>query len=118
VTISVSILAFSQSIAATSADNTLSQLGGIRIAVERPAGFRQALFDVHRSQSNSAITIANIVTAREAWKSGAWAWSAAKRKSFVNNTLDRNSVALNVNFVETETRQIGCRVTLRRRVPT
>jgi len=96
VTISVSMLAFSQPSSATSADSTLSQLGGIRIAVERPAGFRQTLFDVHRSQSNSATTIANIVTAREAWKSGAWEWSAAKRKSFVNDTFDRNSVALNV----------------------
>ena len=96
VTISVSSFALSEASASSSVNDTLSQLGRIGIAVERPAGFRPSLFDVYRNQTNSAMSVANVVTSREAWESGAWAWSAAKRKNFVRNTLSPNSVALNV----------------------
>lgn len=64
---------------------TLAQLAAIRVTPERPRGFRQSLFTGTVSQSVSALSVANIVTAREAWQSGAWAWSASKRKSFMND---------------------------------
>jgi hypothetical protein len=38
--------------------------------------------------------VANIVTVREAWQSGAWAWSASKRKSFMNDRADTTMLAL------------------------
>lgn len=91
---STSLIAVSQSSSALSANNTLTELAQINIAVERPAGFKQSLFEIHRNSVNAKATVANIVTPREAWKSGAWSWSVAKRRNFMNSTLDKNSLAL------------------------
>ena len=73
---------------------TLTQLAAIKVAPERPAGFRQSLFTGAVSPSISALSVANIVTTREAWESGAWAWSASKRKSFMNDRADLTMLAL------------------------
>ena len=73
---------------------TLAQLAAIRVIPERAAGFRQSLFTGTVSQSVSALSVANIVTAREAWQSGAWAWNASKRKSFMNDRADLTMLAL------------------------
>ena len=73
---------------------TLSQLAAIKVAPERAAGFRQSLFNGSVAQSVSALSVANIVTAREAWQSGAWAWSASKRKSFMTDRADLTMLAL------------------------
>jgi hypothetical protein len=73
---------------------TLSQLASIKVEPERTAGFKPSLFTSAVSRSVAAVSVANIVTVREAWESGAWSWSASKRKSFMNNRADMNMLAL------------------------
>ena len=73
---------------------TLSQLASIKVAPERTAGFKPSLFTSAVSRSVAAVSVANIVTVREAWESGAWSWSASKRKSFMNDRADMNMLAL------------------------
>ena len=73
---------------------TLGQLTSIKVAPERTAGFKPSLFTGTVSRSVAAASVANIVTVREAWESGAWAWSASKRKSFMNDRSDMTMLAL------------------------
>ena len=73
---------------------TLGQLTSIKVAPERTAGFKPSLFTGTVSRSVAAASVANIVTVREAWESGAWAWSASKRKSFMNDRADMTMLAL------------------------
>ena len=73
---------------------TLGQLTSIKVATERTAGFKPSLFTSAVSRSVAAVSVANIVTAREAWESGAWSWSASKRKSFMNDRADMTMLAL------------------------
>ena len=73
---------------------TLGQLALIKVAPERTAGFKPSLFTGTVSRSVAAASVANIVTVREAWESGAWAWSASKRKSFMNDRADMTMLAL------------------------
>ena len=73
---------------------TLGQLASIKVAPERTAGFKPSLFTSAVSRSVAAASVANIVTAREAWESGAWSWSASKRKSFINDRADMTMLAL------------------------
>ena len=73
---------------------TLGQLALIKVAPERTAGFKPSLFTGTVSRSVAAASVANIVTVREAWDSGAWAWSASKRKSFMNDRADMTMLAL------------------------
>ena len=73
---------------------TLGQLASIKVAPERTAGFKPSLFTGTVSRSVAAASVANIVTVREAWESGAWAWSASKRKSFMNDRADMTMLAL------------------------
>ena len=73
---------------------TLGQLASIKVAPERTAGFKPSLFTGTVSRSVAAASVANIVTVREAWQSGAWAWSASKRKSFMNDRADMTMLAL------------------------
>jgi hypothetical protein len=73
---------------------TLGQLSAIKVVPERTDGFRPSLFTGTVNQSISALSVANIVTTREAWESGAWAWNASKRKSFVNDRADLTMLAL------------------------
>ena len=73
---------------------TLGQLALIKVAPERTAGFKPSLFTSAVSRSVAAASVANIVTVREAWESGAWAWSASKRKSFMNDRADMTMLAL------------------------
>ena len=73
---------------------TLGQLASIKVAPERTAGFKPSLFTSAVSRSVAAASVANIVTVREAWESGAWAWSASKRKSFMNDRADMTMLAL------------------------
>ena len=74
--------------------STLGQLASIKVAPERTAGFKPSLFTSAVSRSVAAASVANIVTVREAWESGAWAWSASKRKSFMNDRADMTMLAL------------------------
>lgn len=92
VAISVSTVAVAQP--RTNDEMTLAQLAAIKVAPERSTGFRQSLFTSTVSQSVSAQSVANIVTAREAWQSGAWAWNASKRKGFMTDRADLTMLAL------------------------
>ena len=73
---------------------TLSQLAMMKVATERTAGFRQSLFTGATNRSIPVLSVANVVTVREAWESGAWAWSASKRRSFINDRADVSVLAL------------------------
>lgn len=73
---------------------TLSQLTTMKVATERAAGFRQSLFTGTANRSIPVMSVANVVTVREAWESGAWAWSSAKRRSFVNDQAEVSILAL------------------------
>jgi hypothetical protein len=73
---------------------TLSQLATMKVATERTAGFRQSLFTGTANKSIPAMSVANVVTIREAWESGAWAWSASKRKSYINDRANVNVLPL------------------------
>ena len=92
VAISVSSVAVAQPRA--NDGTTLGQLASIKIAPERTVGFRQSLFAGTVSRSIAAASVANIVTVREAWESGAWAWNTSKRKSFMNDRADLTMLAL------------------------
>lgn len=92
VAISVSSVAVAQPRSNDSA--TLGQLTTMKVATERTAGFRQSLFTGSANRSIPVMSVANIVTVREAWESGAWAWSASKRRSFVNERADVSILAL------------------------
>ena len=90
--ISVSSVAIAQPRA--NDETTLGQLSAIKVVPERTVGFRPALFTRTVSLPAAAMSVANIVTAREAWESGAWAWNASKRKSFMNDRADMTMLAL------------------------
>ena len=92
VAIGVSSVAFAQPRA--NDGTTLGQLASIKVAPERTAGFKPSLFTSAVSRSVAAASVANIVTVREAWQSGAWAWSASKRKRFMNDRADKTMLAL------------------------
>ena len=92
VAISVSSVAVAQPRSNDSA--TLGQLTTMKVATERTAGFRQSLFTGSASRSIPVMSVANVVTVREAWESGAWAWSASKRRNFVNDRADVSVLAL------------------------
>ena len=92
VAISVSSVAVAQPRSNDSA--TLGQLTTMKVATERTVGFRQSLFTGSANRSIPVMSVANIVTVREAWESGAWAWSASKRRSFVNERADVSILAL------------------------
>jgi hypothetical protein len=74
--------------------STLGQLATIKVATERTSGFRQSLFTGAANRSIPVMSVANVVTVREAWQSGAWAWSASKRRSFINDRADVSVLAL------------------------
>ena len=90
--ISVSSVAIAQPRATNG--TTLGQLSAIKVVPERTDGFRPSLFTGTVNQSISALSVANIVTTREAWESGAWAWNASKRKNFMNDRADITMLAL------------------------
>jgi hypothetical protein len=92
VAISVSSVAIAQPSA--NDGTTLGQLAAVKISPERNVGFRSSLFTGAVSRSIAAVSVANIVTVREAWESGAWAWSASKRKNFMNDRADVTMLAL------------------------
>jgi hypothetical protein len=73
---------------------TLGQLTTMNVATERTAGFRQSLFTGAANRPVPVMSVANVVTVREAWESGAWAWSASKRRSFINDRADVSVLAL------------------------
>jgi len=73
---------------------TLGQLTTMKVATERTAGFRQSLFTGAANRPVPVMSVANVVTVREAWESGAWAWSASKRRSFINDRADVSVLAL------------------------
>jgi hypothetical protein len=92
VAISVSSVAVAQPRVSDSA--TLGQLTTMQVAAERTAGFRQSLFTGSANRSIPVFSVANVVTVREAWESGAWAWSASKRRSFINDRAGLSVLAL------------------------
>ena len=92
VAISVSSVAVAQPRA--NDGTTLSQLATMKVATERTAGFRQSLFTGAANRSIPVLSVANVVTVREAWESGAWAWNASKRRSFINDRADVSVLAL------------------------
>lgn len=73
---------------------TLGQLTTMKVATERTAGFKQSLFTGAANRPVRVMSVANVVTVREAWESGAWAWSASKRRSFINDRADVSVLAL------------------------
>jgi len=90
--VSVSSLAVAQPRA--NDGTTLGQLTTMKVATERTAGFRQSLFTGAVNRPVPVMSVANVVTVREAWESGAWAWSASKRRSFINDRADVSVLAL------------------------
>ena len=92
VAISVSSVAVAQP--RTDDGTTLGQLATIKVAPERTAGFRPLLFTGTVSRPVAAMSVASIVTIREAWESGAWAWNASRRKSFMSERADIATLAL------------------------
>lgn len=90
--ISVSSISLAQPSATDS--TTLAQLASMKVTPERAAGFKQTLFTGGANKPIPVMSVAHVVTVREAWESGAWAWSAAKRKSFVNDRADVSVLAL------------------------
>jgi hypothetical protein len=90
--ISVSSLAVAQPRANDSV--TLDQLNAIQVLTERTAGFKQSLFTGGVNRPVPVMSVAKVVTVREAWDSGAWAWSASKRRSFINDRADVSVLAL------------------------
>ena len=92
VAISVSSVAVAQP--RTTDGTTLGQLTTMNVATERTAGFRQSLFTGAANRPVPVMSVANVVTVREAWESGAWAWSASKRRSFINDRADVSVLAL------------------------
>jgi len=92
VAISVSSVAVAQPRA--NDGTTLSQLATMKVTTERSAGFKQSLFTGAVNRSVPVMSVANVVTVREAWESGAWAWSASKRRSFINDPADTSVLAL------------------------
>jgi hypothetical protein len=92
VAISVSSMAVAQPRSNDSA--TLGQLTTMKVATERTAGFRQSLFTGSANRSVPVMSVANVVTVREAWESGAWAWSASRRRSFINDRADVSILSL------------------------
>ena len=73
---------------------TLGQLATMKVATERTAGFKQSLFTGAANRPIPAMSVANVVTVREAWESGAWSWSASKRRSFINDRAVVSVLAL------------------------
>jgi hypothetical protein len=49
-------------------------------------------YDGLRIDDRSAVDIDHVVALKEAWDSGAWAWSPAMRTAFANDTSDRRSL--------------------------
>jgi hypothetical protein len=49
-------------------------------------------YDGMRISDRSAVDIDHVVALKEAWDSGAWAWSTAMRTAFANDTSDRRSL--------------------------
>jgi hypothetical protein len=49
-------------------------------------------YDGARWSNPSDIDIDHVVALKEAWDSGAWAWSAAQRKAFANDTSDSRTL--------------------------
>lgn len=49
-------------------------------------------YDGMRIADRSAVDIDHVVALKEAWDSGAWAWSTAMRTAFANDTTDRRTL--------------------------
>ena len=49
-------------------------------------------YDGMRIDDRSEVDIDHVVALKEAWDSGAWAWTAAMRTAFANDTSDRRSL--------------------------
>ena len=100
---------------------TLGQLASIQVATERTAGFKQSLFTGAANRPIPAMSVANVVTVREAWESGAWSWSASKRRSFINDRAVVSVLALCLEQVRrnaaTKILLVGCRVQVQISVP-
>lgn len=56
------------------------------------AGDWVSRYDGLRLSDRSAVDIDHVVALKEAWDSGAWAWSAAMRTAFANDTSDGRSL--------------------------
>jgi len=56
------------------------------------AGDWVSRYDGKRLSDRSAVDIDHVVALKEAWDSGAWAWSPAMRIAFANDTSDRRSL--------------------------
>lgn len=94
VVVAISVSSGAVALSRSNDSATLGQLTNMKVATERTAGFRQSLFTGSANRSIPVTSVANVVTAREAWESGAWAWSVSKRRSFVNDRADVSVLAL------------------------
>lgn len=69
---------------------TLPQVDPFRCYVV--AGDWVSPYDGVRTDDRSSVDIDHVVALKEAWDSGAWAWSEAKRTAFANDVTDRRSL--------------------------
>jgi hypothetical protein len=64
-------------------------LGGLSVRAERPAGYKISLF----GEKRAAVKTPPVVPMREAWESGAFAWSSGRRNRFLNDAAVRATTA-------------------------
>ena len=64
-------------------------LSGVPIRAERPQGFKATLF----GEKKTTIKNPAVVPLREAWESGAFAWSNARRNKYLNDAAVRATTA-------------------------
>jgi len=64
-------------------------LGGLSVKAERPAGYKPSLF----GEKKAAVKTPPVVPMREAWESGAFAWSSGRRNRFLNDAAVRATTA-------------------------
>ena len=57
-------------------------------------------WDQFTSTDPAQFTVVQLVPLKEAWQSGAWAWSKQRRDAFVNDTSDQRSLVVVSNNVD------------------
>ena len=120
VAISVASVAVAQPRSNDSA--TLGQLTTMKVATERTGGFRQSLFTGAANRSVPAMSVANVVTVREAWSRVRG--RGAHRSGEVSSTKEqmylywRWYLQIVRSNAATRIQLVGCPAQMQTRVPT
>src|SRR5262249_49403096 len=76
--------------------------GGVNSARTATAGTWYSPYDGATWTAASDLDIDHIVTLKNAWESGAWAWTTSKRESFANDLTDPQLIAVTDNVNESK----------------